>query len=168
MDIIGSHILHNEAIGLHHLGYQLAETGAMAPAKLGQGLLRIAEQQIDLGWSAIRTVDRPQHPPGPPATTLLVVALSMPHDGPPDLMEGELDKLAHGVRLASRQDIVVRMLLLQDAPHAFDIVACMTPVAPGVEIAEKEPVLVATLDRSHGARDLARHECLAADRRFMI
>ena len=43
------------------------------------------------------------------------------------------------------------VVVLQDAPHALDIVAGMAPVAQGVEIAEPQPVLQAELDRGDRA-----------------
>ena len=68
------------------------------------------------------------------------------------------------MRLAGGQHVVVRLVLLQDAPHALDVVAGMAPVALGVEVAEVELVLQAELDRGDRAGDLARDEGLAADR----
>ena len=109
-------------------------------------------------------IDRHQNPSGAPAAALLVVALAAPFDGLADVAEGELDEFAHGVRLAGRQHVVVGLVLLQDPPHALDIVAGVAPVALGVEIAEIERLLVAELDRRHRARDLAGDEGLAADR----
>ena len=50
--------------------------------------------------------------------------------------EGQLDELAHGVGLAGGEHVVVGLVLLQDPPHALDIVARVAPVALGVEIAE--------------------------------
>ena len=59
-------------------------------------------------------------------------------------------------------------LVLQDPPHALDIVAGMAPVAPGVEVAEPQPVLQAELDRRHRAGDLAGDEGLAAARALVV
>ena len=87
---------------------------------------------------------------------------------PADLAEGQLDELAHRVGLAGRQHVVVGLVLLQDQPHALDIVAGMAPVALGVEIAEIEHVLAAALDRGDRAGDLAGDEGLAADRPFVV
>src|SRR5437879_5332993 len=44
----------------------------------------------------------------------------------------------------------------------------MAPIAPGFEVTEIERVLKANLDAGDSARDLARHEGLAADRALMI
>ncbi len=72
------------------------------------------------------------------------------------------------MRLAGRQHVVVRLVLLQHHPHALDIVAGMAPVALGIEIADEQLVLLAGLDRRHRAGDLARDEGLAADRALVI
>src|SRR4030095_12429785 len=76
--IIGSHSLHDEAISFHHLGNQLGEAGAMAPAELGQRLGRVTEQEIDFGRPTIRAIDRHQNPSGALAAALLFVALTTP------------------------------------------------------------------------------------------
>ena len=140
----------------------------MAPAELGKGLRRIAEEQIDFGRPAIGRIERNQHVAGAPAVALLLVARPLPLDGPADLAERQLDELTYRMGLAGRQHVVVGLLLLEDAPHALDIVAGVTPVALGVEVAEIKAVLIAALDGRDGARDLAGHEGFAADRRFVI
>src|SRR5260370_382022 len=91
-----------------------------------------------------------------------------PFDGAIDMAEGQLDEFPHRMGLAGGEHVVVRLVLLQDAPHAPGIGAGMSPVALGVEVAEIEPLLMAALDGGHGARDLARDEGFAADRRFVV
>ena len=56
----------------------------------------------------------------------------------PDVAEGELDELAHGVRLAGGDDVVVGLVLLEHQPHGLDVVAGEAPVALGVEVAEAQ------------------------------
>ena len=82
--------------------------------------------------------------------------------------EGPFDKGTHRRRLAGREHEVVRLVGLQDHPHAADIFAGMAPVALGIEIAEKQLLLAAELYRRCGARNLARHERLAAQRAFVV
>ncbi len=69
---------------------------------------------------------------------------------------------------SGRQHIVVRLVLLQHQPHALDKVPGMSPVAPGIQIAQIELVLQAELDRGNGAGDLAGDEGLAAQRALVI
>ena len=109
------------------------------PAELGARLGRIAEQQVDLGRPEIARVDLDQDAAGrwhrrPVSST----PLPRQTIRAADLGERALDEFAHRVRLAGRQHIIVGLVLLQDQPHAFDIVARMAPVALGVEIAEVE------------------------------
>ena len=60
----------------------------------------------------------------------LIDALALPLDRDADLREGELNEFANGVHLARGEDKVVWGLLLQHAPHPFDVVAGMPPIAP--------------------------------------
>ncbi len=47
-------------------------------------------------------------------------------------------ELAHRVRLAGGDDVVVRLVLLEHQPHRLDVVAGVAPVALRVEVAEVE------------------------------
>ena len=67
-----------------------------------------------------------------------------------------------------RQNIVVRFVLLEDHPHAFDKVAGMPPIALGIEIPQIELILQAELNGRDCASDLTGHECLAASRPLVI
>src|SRR3546814_2973535 len=78
------------------------------------------------------------------------------------------DELAYRRRHSGRQYIVVRSVLLQHQPHAFDIFAGMAPIALGIEIADIEHILLTGFDGGNRTGDLARHECLAAQWAFMI
>lgn len=69
------------------------------------------------------------------------VALALPDNLGPDDRERLFDKLADGVSLAGCEDEIVRLVLLQHAPHALDVIAGVTPVTLGVKVSE---VLVTT------------------------
>jgi hypothetical protein len=84
------------------------------------------------------------------------------------MSKGEFHKLSHAVAFAGSEHIVVGLGLLHDQPHAFDIVARMAPVPPGVQVAEIEFGLLAQLDGRHSAADLAGHEGLATDGALVI
>ena len=58
--------------------------------------------------------------------------------------------------------------MLQDPPHAIDIIARMSPIPLSVEVAEVQTILFTELDLSDCARDLARHECPATARRLVV
>ena len=65
---------------------------------------------------------------------------------------------------AGGEDVIVGLRLLQNPPHALDIVAGVAPIALGVEVAEKNPVLLAAFDRGDRPGDLSGHEGFAAQR----
>src|SRR5262245_1039459 len=69
---------------------------------------------------------------------------------------------------ACRQNIVIRLGLLKDKPHTFNIIACVTPVAPGIEISKIKLFLMTVFDRGDCASDLARHKGFAAGWSFMV
>src|SRR5581483_5184413 len=75
-----------------------------------------------------------------------------------DVAEGRLDEVADTVRDAARDDVVVRLLLLQHQPHRADVVAGVAPVAARLEVAEPELSFEPEADRGGGAADLARDE----------
>ena len=57
---------------------------------------------------------------------------------------------------------------MHHAPHPLDVIAGVSPIALGIEIAEKKAILHAIFDIGHGAGDFARHKGLAANRAFMV
>jgi hypothetical protein len=59
------------------------------------------------------------------------------------------------VRLASGDDEIVRLILLQHLPHRLDEFGRVAPVAPRVEIAKVQAVLNTRFDTCDGATDLA-------------
>src|SRR5579862_1839713 len=155
-------------VGFDHFLDQLLKAGLVLPAEFPPRLFRIAEQQVHFGRSVVGRVDSNQNIAGPRATAGLITTLASPRDRPSDIMKGALDEFAHGMGFAGREHIVVGLALLQNPPHAVDIVARMPPIALRVDVAEIEPLLQAALDGGHGARDLARDEGFAANGRFMI
>src|SRR6185312_6091800 len=109
--------LQDGAVVLDHFRDELLEAGAVAPAELGDRLLRVAQQQVDLGRPAVGGIERHQGLAAALADALLVDTAAFPLDAPVDLAERQLDELTHRVGLAGRQHIVVGQLLLQDPPH---------------------------------------------------
>ncbi len=86
----------------------------------------------------------------------------------PDVIEGDAAHVAHRCGDAGRDDIIVRLLLLQHEPHRSDVISRMAPVALGVDVAEVQLLGEPQLDPRHASRDLARDELLAAQRALVI
>ena len=130
--------------------HQLREAGAVPPAQAGMGLGRVAQQVVDLERAEVARVDLDQELAG-----AAVDALARPRPGPARRARGRpRRRRAPRTRaplwaspVASTQSSA--LVVLQDPPHALDIVARVAPVAPGVEVAEPQPVLQAELDRGH-------------------
>ena len=70
--------------------------------------------------------------------------------------------------LPARDDVVVRLVLLQHEPHRAHVVPGVAPVAPGVEVAERHVALEAEADRGGRVRHLARHEVERAPRGLVV
>ena len=84
------------------------------------------------------------------------------------MLAGGVEEVADRVHLAGGDHVIAWLVVLDDHPHRFGEVRRVTPVAFGVEVSEVELLLQAGLDADQRARDLARHEGLAAPRGFVI
>ena len=73
-----------------------------------------------------------------PVVASLLNALAGSDDLPACLNEGKLHKFPHRMGLACCKQVIVRLRLLQHAPHSIGIVACVAPIAFRVKIAKKE------------------------------
>ena len=69
---------------------------------------------------------------------LFVHALAHKFQLDADIVEGQLAELAHGVLLASSDHEVLGGLVLQNQPHALDIILGIAPVEQAGQIAEIE------------------------------
>src|SRR5580765_4618478 len=136
---------------IHHHADELREADRRSPAELLLRLRRVSEHEIDLGRTEIALVDR--HVVGPVE---------------PCVGERLIEELAHGVRLPSGEDVVVRLVRLEHSPDTLHVVAREPPVALRVEVSEPQRILLAAEDRTDRARDLPRDERRATARRFMV
>lgn len=108
-------------IGCHHQPHQLLEGDARLPAQLLARFRRVAHQQVYLG----RAVEF-----GVLHHKFLQVQVHK--------AKGFLDKFLHAVGFTHRHHIIVRGILLQHRPHGPHIVRRVTPVPPGVQIAQTQ------------------------------
>ena len=91
-----------------------------------------------------------------------VDAFALPTELNAGMVEGEGGELADGVLHACGDDEVLGLIVLQDEPHALNIVLSITPVAEGIEVAQVEAVLLALCDACGCESDLAGDESLAS------
>src|SRR5215213_4798176 len=138
-------------IGVDHPLDHLLERRARRPAELLARLAGIADQVLDIRRMEEALVD---------ADVIVWIE--------PDVREGEIDQLAHRVRLAGGDHEVVRRVLLEHQPHRLDVVPGVAPVALGIEVAERQLLLEAELDGRGRVGDLARDELQPAAFRFVV
>ena len=117
-------------VGVHHHLDELGEADFGLPAELGAGLRRVADEQIDLGRAEELVVDD---------DVVLVVRARR-------CANATSHELAHRVRLAGGDDVVVGLVLLQHQPHRPHVVAGEAPVALRVEVAEAQLLVEPELD----------------------
>src|SRR5690348_6047248 len=72
------------------------------------------------------------------------------------------------MRPAGRDDVIVRLILLQHEPHGFDVLARVSPVAAGLQVSECDAVGFAGDDPGYAGSDLTRHELVPAAGRLVI
>src|SRR5262252_1724387 len=134
----------------HHLD-QALEADLRLPAEHAHRLARIAVQVIHLGRTEIPRID---------LDVLLPVEL--------ERAERDVQHLAHAVRLAGGDDVIVGLVVLQHHPHRLDVVAREAPVALGVQVAEVQLLLQPVANAGGGPGDLAGDERDPAPRRFVV
>ena len=91
---------------------------------------------------------------------LFVVELQIP--------EGGNQKVPHAVSFSRGYHIVVGLVGLKHHPHSPSVVAGITPVALGIQVAQGKLLLKADFDPSCCTGDLSRHEVFATTRAFVI
>ena len=164
-------------IGGHHVLDEGRQVVFRLPVELGHGFGRVAEQQVYLRWPEIPRVDAQhflthRHRIGRVAgrnhNRAFVYAFAVEGQFNTYFGKRHPDKVADARGDAGRNHKVFGLLLLQDQVHGFDIVFGVAPVAQRVEVAEVDFVLQAECDAGHGARNLARHEGFAPQRRFVV
>ncbi len=55
-----------------------------------------------------------------------------------DMPKGGFQELFHRVRLAGRDHIIVRLVLLQHQPHGLDVITGKAPVTARIEIPQPQ------------------------------
>src|SRR6187551_57777 len=138
-------------IGVDHQLDKLTERHAPLPTELGLGFRGIADEVVDLR--------RPQE---------LRVRLHVLLVVESDVAERRLGELQDRVLLASREDEILGLVLLQHHPHALDVVPRVAPVALRVEVAQTQVVSEAELDPRNAVAHLPRHELQATPGRLVV
>src|SRR5260370_39889600 len=165
---IGNLPLRDRKIACHHFLDELREARLRLPAEFLARLAGVADQEIDFGRAEICRIDANDGLAGFSVNTGFLDPLAAPLDAAADVREGKFDEFPYRAGFAGRQHEIAGLLRLQYLVHAFDIIPGVAPIAFCLEVSEIKRVFQAGLDAGDAARNLARHESLAADRAFMV
>mmetsp|Transcript_42810 Transcript_42810/g.130196 ORF Transcript_42810/g.130196 Transcript_42810/m.130196 type:complete len:369 (+) Transcript_42810:193-1299(+) len=162
---------HHLQVFLHHLSYQILKLSRCLPSELLLRLSWVAKEKLHLCWSEILRIDTNQD-------TVLILSiytnlihsscLPLPLDRGANNRESLLHELTNRVSLASRQHVIISLILLKHHPHALNIVAGMAPIALGINIAKVQAFVNLLLNPRHSCSDLTCHECAATTRRLVV
>ena len=129
---------------IDHFRHQFLEGGGGGPTQLGVGGSGIAQQGFHFSGPEIARVDAHHHIPGVSTPPHFITALSLPGDArPAEGLGAEFDEGAHRFLPAGGDHEVFRFVLLEHAPLHFHVVAGVTPVALGIEVAHVEALVEA-------------------------
>lgn len=160
---------HLRHIGIDHNLYQLLEARLhRVPAQLGLRLRRVAPEVHDIRRTVEILRDLNQHTTRGLVYALLVGTLAHELQLDAHVLEGQVAEFTHGVLHARGNNKILGFLVLQDQPHALDVILRIAPVAQRREVSEVEFVLLALGDTGRREGDLARHEGLAAAFRLVV
>src|SRR5690606_24868745 len=94
--------------------------------------------------------------------TFLFGALAHPANRDAQLRGGGHYEITYRVLNAGGNHKIFGLWLLQYQPRGFDVITCVSPVAPCIEISEVQAILQAQFDASQSPGDLAGYKGLAA------
>ncbi len=86
----------------------------------------------------------------------------------PSSRAAQLDEATHALLPPRGDHEILGCRLLQHPPLHLHVVAGVTPVAPGIEVAQEQARLQTSSDARHAAGDLAGHEGFTAARTFVV
>ena len=161
--------LYKVHVMLYHDAHQFLERSlAGIPSQELFGFGGVAQELLYLGRAEVFGVYLYQYLAGSYIDTLLVDTFSFPTEFYAYLLECQRTELANRVVLAGSDNEIFGRLMLQDKPHALDIVFGIAPVAQRIEISQIELVLESLHDARRCKRDFTGHEVLTATLAFVI
>ena len=107
-------------VRIDHHAYKIPEFDSGTPTELLPGLRSVAQKNVNLRGSVIARID---------FNILLPVEIH--------IAKCFAEKVSHGICLAGRDDVIVRLVLLQHEPHGFHVIYGVAPVSLRVQISEK-------------------------------
>src|SRR3546814_1580265 len=100
--------------------------------------------------------------------SLFLDALAFELQRHPEFLRAPADELADGVLLACRDDVVLRIVLLQHHPLHPAVILCVPPVAQRIQVAHEQAAVQALRNVGQSPRDLACHAGLPSTRALVV
>src|SRR6185436_8293962 len=69
---------------------------------------------------------------------------------------------------ARRDNIIIRLVLLEHQPHSFNVFPCKTPISLSIEISHINLIVQTAFDTGDSAAYLTSYKRLSAPRGFMV
>mmetsp|Transcript_139531 Transcript_139531/g.339000 ORF Transcript_139531/g.339000 Transcript_139531/m.339000 type:complete len:359 (+) Transcript_139531:274-1350(+) len=162
-------IVHARDVALDHLLHERVDRRRVrVPLQRRPRLGRVADEEVDLRGAEVPLVHAHENLPRRDLDPDFVHALAFKLELHARSFEGAVDERSHRVRLPGRDDVIVRLVLLQHLPHALDVIARVAPIALRVHVSEVEALLLPGFDVRRRHRDLPRHERLSASRGLVV
>jgi len=155
-------------IGFHHQPAEFVQGGGRRPSQMVAGFLGIAAKHVDLAGPVVFGIDPHPDLAGAGVAAQFAVFAALPFELDADGQKGQFHEMPHRPGLVGRQNIGIRLGVLEHPVHTFDVFPGVTPVALGVEVAEFQGFLLAQMNFGDGIGDFAGHEFLAAQRGFVV
>ena len=132
---------------LHHNLHQVRERRfRWVPAEQSFSLSRITKKLVNFGRAEVLRVNFHQRLSCFCVDTLFVHAFAFPAQLDAGLLERQCAEFAHSMVFASCDDEILRLVVLKNQPHAFNVVLSVSPVSERVEVAKVKLVLKSLSD----------------------
>src|SRR5450756_1252583 len=154
-------IAEHEQVSVHHQVDQRMEGRHRTPTEFDSCLGCVTLQDVDLGRAIVARIDANDDLPGAYVEPTLIRTLTLPCQGDTGPLECHFHKLAHGMRLARRNHVIIRSVLLQYEPHCLYVFLGISPISLCIHIAKIYTILQTFDDTSHRHGHLARDKRLA-------
>src|SRR3989344_7982376 len=133
-----SFLLGELQIVLGHNARKLLESDIGLPTQHGARLGGIPKQDIHFGWPKMHGVNFHHSFAGHTINPTLLYALSFPNNVHTQMPTHFFNKFAHSMRLASSQDEIIRLGMLQNTPYALHVIFGISPVTLSLQIAQMQ------------------------------
>ncbi len=151
-----------------HNAHELSKASFWLPTKGILGFFVIADEKVYFSRAKIAGVNFEADFAGFLFHCELINTFASEFQFHVEMFEGEVDELANCVGFIGRADVIVGLLLLENAPHGIGIFGCVAPITFGIDISHDQAFFEALLDSASSTRDFASDKGFASSGRFVV